>query len=50
MHRPHYLHGYHEAMPLMALIAQLARMARSTNRSTVMASAPAQSVTVRNIR
>ena len=33
MHRAHYLHGYHGAVPLMTLIAQLARIARSTNRS-----------------
>ena len=34
VHRTHYLHGYHGAVPPMALIALLAPMARSTNRST----------------
>ncbi len=34
MHRTHYLHGYHGAVPPMALIALFAPMARSTNRST----------------
>ncbi len=34
MHRAHYLHGYHGAVPLMAPIALFARVARSTNRST----------------
>ena len=34
VHREHYLHGYHEAVPLVALIAPFALMARSTNRST----------------
>ena len=35
MHRKHYLHGYHGAVPPMALIALLATMARSTIRSTI---------------
>ena len=30
----HYLHGYHEAVPLMAPIALFAPIAQSTNRST----------------
>ena len=34
MHRAHYLHGWHGAMPLMTLIALGARVSRSTNRST----------------
>jgi len=34
VHRTHYLHGYHAAVPLMTLIASFARVARSTNRST----------------
>jgi hypothetical protein len=34
VHRAHYLHGYHGAVPPIALIAPLARMTRSTNRST----------------
>ena len=34
MHRAHYLHGYHGAVPPMALSALVAPMARSTNRST----------------
>ena len=33
MHRRHYLHGYYEAVPLVALTAPLAQIARSTNRS-----------------
>jgi len=33
MHRTHYLHGYHGAVPPMALIALFAPMARSTDRS-----------------
>jgi hypothetical protein len=37
MHRKHYLHGYHGAVPPIALIAPIAQMARSTNRSTVAA-------------
>ena len=35
VHRRHYLHGYYEAVPLVALIAPFAPMARSTNRSTI---------------
>ena len=34
VHRTHYLHGYHGAVPPMALIALFAQMTRSTNRST----------------
>jgi len=34
MHRTHYLHGYHRAVPPMALIAPLAQVTPSTNRST----------------
>jgi hypothetical protein len=34
VHRTHYLHGYHGAVPPMTLIAPLAQVARSTNRST----------------
>ena len=34
VHRKHYLHGYYEAVPLVALTAPFAPMARSTNRST----------------
>ena len=34
VHRTHYLHGYHRAVPPMALIAPLAQVTRSTNRST----------------
>jgi hypothetical protein len=34
VHRTHYLHGYHGAVPPMALIAPFARVTRSTNRST----------------
>jgi hypothetical protein len=49
MHRTHYLHGYHGAVPPMALIAPSARVTRSTNRSTVAALMSAHSVTVRNI-
>jgi hypothetical protein len=40
VHRTHYLHGYHEAVPPMAPIALLAPMARSTNRSTAAAPDP----------
>ena len=49
VHRTHYLHGYHEAVPPMALIAPFAQVARSTNRSTVAAPMSAHPVTVRNI-
>jgi len=35
VHRKHYLHGYYEAVPLVAPIAPVAPMARSTNRSTI---------------
>jgi hypothetical protein len=34
VHRTHYLHGYHGAVPPMALIALFTPMARSTYRST----------------
>jgi hypothetical protein len=34
VHRTHYLHGYHGAVPPIALIALFAQMVRSTNRST----------------
>ena len=30
VHRTHYLHGYHGAVPLVTLIAPFARMTRST--------------------
>ena len=40
VHRKHYLHGYHGAVPPMALIALVAQMARSTNRSTAAAPDP----------
>ena len=40
VHRTHYLHGYHEAVPPMAPIAVVAPMARSTNRSTAAAPDP----------
>jgi hypothetical protein len=49
VHRTHYLHGYHRAVPLMALIALSAQMARSTNRSThsmVITGCQLQNVTV----
>jgi hypothetical protein len=48
VHRAHYLHGYHEAVPLMALIALVAPMARSTNRSTAKRSASSRPATGRN--
>jgi hypothetical protein len=34
MHRTHYLHGYHRAVPSMAPIALVPPMTRSTSRST----------------
>ena len=40
VHRAHYLHGYHGAVPPMALIALFAQVARSTNRSTAAAPDP----------
>ena len=48
MHRAHYLHGYHEAVPLMAPIALVAPMARSTNRSTAKRSASSRPATGHN--
>jgi hypothetical protein len=39
-HRMHYLHGYHEAVPLMAPIALFAPIAQSTNRSTAKRRSP----------
>ena len=37
VHRTHYLHGYHGAVPPMVLSALVAQMARSMNRSTAAA-------------
>ena len=39
-HRMHYLHEYHEAVPLMAPIALFAPIAQSTNRSTAKRRSP----------
>ena len=39
-HHRHYLHGYHEAVPLMAPIALIAPMAWSMSRSTAAAPIP----------